>query len=103
MPAIKLTNTVINPETSPYIRPLIVSGVISPYVAFFEGLKTAQQKQGWDLPNSKHITNKRISSQSMTQIIRYVTYEIKKPKLLFASIIPTYLREYFFVAGMITL
>lgn len=98
MPAIKFTNAIINPETSPYIRPLIVSCIISPYVAFFEGLKTAQQKQVWVLSNSKNITN-----QTMTQIIRYVTYEIKKPSLLFASIIPSYLREYCFVAGMIAL
>lgn len=103
MPAIKLTNAIIDPEISPYIRPLIVSGVIAPYVAFFEGLKTAQQKQVWALPNSKNITNNKLPSQSMTQIIRYVTYEIKKPELLFASIIPSYLREYCFVAGMVAL
>ena len=103
MPAIKLTSAIIDPETSPYIRPLIVSGVIAPYVAFFEGLKTAQQKQVWALPNSKNITNNKMPSQSMTQIIRYVTYEIKKPELLFASIIPSYLREYCFVAGVVAL
>ena len=92
MPAIKLTGAYCTnmPE---YIKPFIVAGVISPYVSFFEGIKTAQQKQAWPLAKSNN----------MSSIIRHVVYEVKRPRLLFASIIPTYLREYCFVTGMLTL
>lgn len=92
MPAIKLTGAYCAnmPE---YMKPFIVAGVISPYVSFFEGIKTAQQKQVWPLAKSNN----------MSSIIRHVIYEVKKPSLLFASIIPTYLREYCFVTGMLTL
>lgn len=92
MPAIKLTSAYCA-DMSPYMKPFIVAGIISPYVSFFEGIKTAQQKKVW--PESKN--------NNMTSIIKHVMYDIKKPSLLFASITPTYLREYCFVTGMITL
>lgn len=92
MPAIKLTSAYCA-DMSPYMKPFIVAGVISPYVSFFEGIKTAQQKNVW--PNAKN--------NNMISIIKHVIYDIKKPNILFAAIIPTYLREYFFVTGMLTL
>jgi hypothetical protein len=93
MPAIQLTNMVISPDISPYMKSFIIAGVISPYVSFFEGIKTAQQKHVW--PEAKN--------NNMVSIIRHVMYDIKKPELLFASIIPTYFREYCFVTGMVAL
>ena len=92
MPAIKITNSYCDDKPG-YIKPFIVAGVISPYVSFFEGIKTAQQKNVWQ--NTK--------SNSMTSIIRHIVYEINRPSLLFVSIVPTYLRECCFVGGMIAL
>ena len=140
MPAIKLTGAYCAnmPE---YMKPFIVAGVISPYVSFFEGIKTAQQKQVWPLAKSNNMSStvctgiessaqcNATASTSILRpfcslftqgfsperkrevglklnvggIIRHVIYEVKKPSLLFASIIPTYLREYCFVTGMLTL
>ncbi len=93
MPAIQLTHIAINPELSSYIKSFIIAGVISPYVSFFEGIKTAQQKNVWS----------GAKNNSMASIIKHVIRDIKKPELLFASIIPTYFREYCFVTGMVAL
>jgi hypothetical protein len=93
MPVIQLTNTVISPEISPYMKSFIIAGVISPYVSFFEGIKTALQKNVWS----------EAKNNNMSSIIRHVMCDIKKPSLLFAAIIPTYLREYCFVTGMVAL
>lgn len=98
MPLIKITDKYCS-DLPEYIKPFIVAGVISPYVSFFEGIKTAQQKDVWKFIDST--TKNKIPS--MTNIINHIINDVGKPNLLFASIIPTYIREYCFVSGMLVI
>lgn len=83
------------------VKPLIISGVITPYVTLFEGLKTAQQ-QGPLKTYPEYVTRhlaKGPGAESMTSILRAVN-TARAPGLLFTGYIPTWGREFCFVAGM---
>lgn len=107
------------------IKPLAVSLIISPYVAFFEGLKTAQQlgyktvyphiiitidhNPNYHNPNYHNLNcnyNSRISklninilSNTSVQLIRGVINS-GNVSSLFAGFLPTFARETAFISGM---
>lgn len=83
------------------IKPLILSGLVTPYVSLFEGLKTAQQHGPMRVyPEyvTRHLAKHR-SPESMVGILKAVNTARAK-RLLFAGVIPTWGREFFFIGGM---
>lgn len=110
LPAIQLSNTFYNKIIRPtaaarlgnktselVIKPLIITSVVSPYVALFEGLKTAQQigpRYVYPDPVKPHLMG-----QGIRDIIRALDVSRTK-RYLFAGIVPTFGREFFFISGM---
>lgn len=78
-----------------YAKSFIIAGMLSPYVSFFEGLKTAQQRG----PNIVYPGYNLSQNATMTEIIRTVTKH-NNCRALFAGIIPTFMRESAFISGM---
>lgn len=77
--------------TSRLCKPLIVSGLVSPYVTVFEFIKNYQQQQYLDIHSDKS---------------RLTTYNIiknNKTRDLTRALLPTMGREYCFVSGMLVL
>ena len=97
LPAIYISNNIfdnkigydMNNIQKVLIKPLFVSGIITPYVCFFEGIKTAQQKQIYPV-------------NGLRDIIKYNTSS-GNTRRLFTSALPTFGREYFFIMGMCSL
>jgi hypothetical protein len=79
----------LTPTQELLTKPLFVSGVITPYVCFFEGIKTAQQKLVYPVTRLSDIIKFNVVTGNTSR--------------LFASFIPTYGREYFFIMGMCSL
>lgn len=113
LPAIQMGNAMYNTMVYPRLRegdrikselivkPLVISGIITPYVSLFEGLKTAQQ-QGPIKTYPEYVTRHLAtgqSAESMTAILRAVNKAGAK-RLLFSSLVPTFGREFCFVSGM---
>lgn len=101
----KLVKASINPDnhikSELVIKPLIISGMVMPYVSLFEGLKTAQQ-HGVHRVYPEYVTRhlaKQTGPVSMTSILRAVT-TARAYSLLFAGHLPTWGREFFFIGGM---
>lgn len=93
----------VSPITSQmFIKPTVVSAIISPYVSLFEGLKLAQQL------GYQHVYPKSIQSYINTGTTgKPNTYQLilgiiksKQPWVLFAGFWPTFARETAFISGM---
>ena len=113
LPAIQFSNALYNKLVYPrigsksiatselVIKPIILSGLVTPYVSLFEGLKTAQQ-HGVRRVYPEYVTRylaKQSGPETMTSILRAVN-TARAPGLLFAGVMPTWGREFFFIGGM---
>jgi hypothetical protein len=118
LPAIQASNSLYNrlvyPRINPsdrakselLIKPMFLSALVTPYVSLFEGLKTAQQHGAYRVyPEyvtrylAKLGTHPGSGTESMREILRAVN-AAKARRLLFASVVPTWGRECFFIGGM---
>lgn len=118
LPGIQWTNKLYNRDIQPwicyaggvspitsqmFIKPLVVSAIISPYVSLFEGLKLAQQlgyQRIYPPCIQSYINTGSVSVNPNTyQLIRGVI-KSGQPWVLLAGFWPTFARETAFISGM---
>lgn len=92
------------------VKPILVSALISPYVALFEGLKLTQQlgiQRVYPREIHKFIGSQTTGYPSTTPPVSPTTYQLirgvissRRSEILFASFWPTFARETAFISGM---